>query len=96
MKLSLLSKIIDKKWLLVFLIISTAGFIWIMGTTSYMVNFENTGYVASGADAFGISHSCLTGYLAVTHLAIKRTDNIYEARHYSEAVGRKTVKLGSD
>ncbi|MCG8338650.1 MAG: DUF2029 domain-containing protein [Proteobacteria bacterium] len=95
MKRSLLSKIIDKKWLLIFLIISTAGFIWIMGTTSYMVNVENTRYVASGADAFGISHSCLTGYLAATHLAIKGADNIYEARHYSEAAawGKKPTPI---
>ena len=71
MMISLLSKIKDKKWLLIFLIFSTVGFTWIMGTTSFMLNVDNTRYVASGSDGFGISHSCLTGYLAGAHLVMR-------------------------
>lgn len=56
--------------------------IWLIGTSTFLFNVQDTRFVAKGND-FGTTHNCLTGYAVATHLAIKKTENIYAHSNYT-------------
>lgn len=79
---SLDKKSTTNKWKIVFCITSMLSIIWLIGTATFLFDVRETRFVAKGND-FGITHSCLTGYAVATHLAIKKTGNIYSTSHYT-------------
>lgn len=83
-------KSVKKKWKILFGVTGTLALLWLIGTSTFLFDVQNTRFVAQN-DNFGTTHCCLTGYAVAAHLAMKGAENIYARTHYTSGKSLSSI-----